>query len=72
MSDGKQACMQRTSNYRGYIATWEIKNKILFLEKINGYYCKSDDQKGFFKKASLKTLFPKKMIGSKQIGFQVI
>ncbi len=59
-SDGLQVSLQRSSNYRGFNATWEIINKTLFLKNITGYCKKSDDKEGLYKIVSLEALFPKR------------
>lgn len=53
-----------SGNWRGYVATWTIEDKTLFLIKIDSWICSGGD-KASCRKVNLKNLFGKQLIGGR-------
>jgi hypothetical protein len=50
--------MGSSSNWRGYVATWEIKDEVLYLRAIDAWICDSDEYvTDKCKKADLREIF---------------
>ena len=58
-----------SNNWRGYIATWEIKNDFLYLVKIDAWICTNEERlANKCRRAELKELFGEKYIDDRVLA----